>query len=820
MDPTQIQGLPPGSTVSPITPPPAAIPGLPPGSTVTPLTPPAAATPAPAATPTDDGTPPQTTGLQDLVQQGGEAIQGFKKGLNQTGETGMKLLHAVPGVGTLLDKTPGWQSSQAQTHAIANQPDDTVAGKTGETLENIAEWMGGDEALKGLTYGQKLAKLAPVIKLAEKFPRLAEALNIGIKTAAGSGVQAAAHGASAKDAAEAAAVGGAGGAVIGGGARLASDLIEHIAPTVENVGGRDFVRTASQGENPTAVQKAAVSADDAGVARRQQPVAQQVLSDAAKTTTAKNLGEVNAKLAGETENQEYLRQRFGGADSAAASDEAHAASVASKQADVPAAVQRTGSLIDSANELKDAALSLDDAKIPKDLRQNLREAENAASMASDEDAPAAEKRLEDVQNQIDESLRGNGATTADVDARLHAWHKQFIVRKAGNAIERSFNLTPQTADDIRVSRLFDPKQAQRNLTVAERQTDAKYGAGTFRNTIGPDAVANMHKVFNWMGDNKQNAISANRGIHYIAKVLAGEAIAGGAGAALGHGPLAAGGLAVGLAAKQAMHAIAVNPKIGPMFVHAIQYGARPAMYAPMIGRMIRDNQQEQEPPPDEPEEKKPLTMLGDEADDSAAANTATAPADNVQAQADAAIANTPASVQQAYHAVAPTVVQGQALTGRGGNAADASVDQGAGNNTIEINDQNSFQRHPASTTAHELVHTWQNNLPPTVQAKIPADPQDMSAFDISDADKLRAQGNTLATIPREKAATIVQKYIEDPKKNNNLKVWVNDLSQQPLSSTMPTAPNTTRLNMQPRAPGVPGADVAGMEALYTPRRKK
>src|ERR1700744_2653164 len=169
MDPSQIPGLPPGSTITPIAPSsPASIPGLPPGSTVTPLGSGApAAAPTPAATPAapDDSTPPpQTSGIQALVQQAGEAAEGFKKGLNQTGETGMKILHSIPGVGTLLDKTPGWQQSQVQKHAIANQSDDTIAGKTGETLENIAEWMGGDEALKGLSYGQRMAKLAPGIK--------------------------------------------------------------------------------------------------------------------------------------------------------------------------------------------------------------------------------------------------------------------------------------------------------------------------------------------------------------------------------------------------------------------------------------------------------------------------------------------------------------------------------------------------------------------------------------------------------------------------------------------------------------------------------
>jgi hypothetical protein len=245
---------------------------------------------APAAPPA----PHQPNGFDDLIQQGGEAVEGFKKGLNQTGETAMKVLHSVPGVGAALDSTPGFQKSLAQTHQIANQPNDTIAGKTGEVVENIAEWMAGDEALKGLSYGQRIAKLAPVIRLAEKFPRLAEALNIGIKTAAGSGVQAAAHGANAEDSAKAAAIGGATGGVIGGGAKLVKDAIQHISPTVENIGGTEVTRLASQHPHATTAQSMAATAEHSSpVQQAQQRAGQEIISNSAKKSAAANLTELN-----------------------------------------------------------------------------------------------------------------------------------------------------------------------------------------------------------------------------------------------------------------------------------------------------------------------------------------------------------------------------------------------------------------------------------------------------------------------------------------------------------------------------------------------
>lgn len=217
-----------------------------------------------------------------------------------------------------------------------------------------------------------------------------------------------------------------------------------------------------------------------------------------------------------------------------------------------------------------------------------------------------------------------------------------------------------------------------------------------------------------------------------------------------------------------------------------------------------------------PNPGKPLTALSDEPPADPAADSAASPTDSPVVAADKAITQVPQEVQNATSTIPVQVTQGQQMSDPNGRSSTATVssnvDQGAGNNTIEINN-------PKSTTpavmAHELTHVWQNNLPPSVQAKIPDDAKDMSAFDISDADKLRAQGKTLADLPREKQATIVQKYTEakpGSATRKKLQPWVDDMQKQPLSSTMPTAPDATRLNMTPRAPGRPDPSVAGAYA--------
>jgi hypothetical protein len=195
---------------------------------------------------------------------------------------------------------------------------------------------------------------------------------------------------------------------------------------------------------------------------------------------------------------------------------------------------------------------------------------------------------------------------------------------------------------------------------------------------------------------------------------------------------------------------------------------------------------------------------------------------NTAAEASQTISNLPPQLQAATSTIPVQITKGNPDDMEGnrgsGQTVASSVTQGAGNNAIEVN--NSKAANDPATMAHELTHVWQNNLPPSVQAKIPADAEDMSAFNISDADKLRKQGKTLADLPREKQATIIQKYVEDPKKNANLKPWVDDMQTTGLSTTLPTGPNDTKLNTTPRAPGRPAASVAGAYPELDKKKKK
>jgi lysozyme len=134
---------------------------------------------------------------------------------------------------------------------------------------------------------------------------------------------------------------------------------------------------------------------------------------------------------------------------------------------------------------------------------------------------------------------------------------------------------------------------------------------------------------------------------------------------------------------------------------------------------------------------------------------------------------------------------------------------------IEINDKTRWNQGPRQTKGHEIVHIWKNNLPAKMQAAIPPDdPDPKKRYDISDADTLRAMGNTLVTIPQEKAATIIQTWIADPSQRKRLQPWMDDLTTIPLSVMQPTSPSDKGINTNIRPPIPP------IEAYLTPAQMK
>lgn len=165
----------------------------------------------------------------------------------------------------------------------------------------------------------------------------------------------------------------------------------------------------------------------------------------------------------------------------------------------------------------------------------------------------------------------------------------------------------------------------------------------------------------------------------------------------------------------------------------------------------------------------------------------------------------PAPLQRVLGSTGLNVVAGEPHQGAMGLPAIASVD-GDSVNTIQVEDPRRFVSGGAQTLGHEATHLWQNNLPPTIAAKIPQDRTDPYAFSEGALPSMRAAGKTLTNLPRELGATIMQKYIADggehaPESVQKLyKPWLQDMQSAPLSTIIPTQPGQKGISTTPRPP--------------------
>jgi len=179
-------------------------------------------------------------------------------------------------------------------------------------------------------------------------------------------------------------------------------------------------------------------------------------------------------------------------------------------------------------------------------------------------------------------------------------------------------------------------------------------------------------------------------------------------------------------------------------------------------------------------------------------------------------AEIPPALARLEKALGVNYVLGQRRQGYGGADAIASVGEHEPH-TIEVNDLSRFKNATQQTKAHELIHLWRNQLPgKLIKDAMPDNPE--NPYDLSNLNNWRKQGKTLATIPQEAAAYLMQKYTADPKSRKALQPWVDDLNVIPLSVEEPTAPDSPALNMNIRPPSPPASEARFMETrVITPK---
>jgi hypothetical protein len=113
---------------------------------------------------------------------------GFVKGAGETVNTISKLINKIPGVGETLAPSQGVKAVEKMT------PSTNPAQSVGKGGEAIAEFLTGEEALKGLSTALKLKDVATIAAITEKFPKLGAIAEAGMKAMGLGTAQSALHG--------------------------------------------------------------------------------------------------------------------------------------------------------------------------------------------------------------------------------------------------------------------------------------------------------------------------------------------------------------------------------------------------------------------------------------------------------------------------------------------------------------------------------------------------------------------------------------------------------------------------------------------------
>jgi hypothetical protein len=244
----------------------------------------------------EDTAAPEHHWYDSAVSEMGDLTSGFKTALNQTGETAGKIVGAT-GIPQRINPQ-GWDQSMQQTHQIASAPMDTGGKMAGAAIENIIEYMAGDEALKGMTTAMKISHLASVERALQKSPVLTRMLGNAVRAQAVGTTQAATHGAGGTSAVLQGTAGAVTGGAVEGAAQGASKLYNLIRPGVTDILGEEAPMLASQkpGAAPMTESIARIQ-DEPEIAAQQQQAGQRGIVNRAQRTAASELHKLNSARA-------------------------------------------------------------------------------------------------------------------------------------------------------------------------------------------------------------------------------------------------------------------------------------------------------------------------------------------------------------------------------------------------------------------------------------------------------------------------------------------------------------------------------------------
>jgi hypothetical protein len=478
---------------------------------------------------------------------------------------------------TGLDKAPqghgaGGRVEQDMQIAAAT-PAKGVAGAVGELGENVGEWFSGEELLgmlgkagEAMNLSEKMKALTGLSQTIEKYPLVGKLLKIGS------------------------------GAVKQGSIGAGQTYAKTGSPSAAAESG---VATAVAG--PLLEGAAGKMAGRAAVAAK--PGAAEYAAEA-RGAIEPQLREVEGAING---------QAAGAAPAATAGGTAliprTAVEVAQGKAAAQAAAKATSALdvngvlntVHDFNGAKDRLVQVADPMYSaidqaaggkfRPLNAEVTAAQKGVwkTVAGTPEWAAAEKLYENKLNQMSDLIDSTKGTVTPeiVQAAKGAFRQSYLLDDFATIWDKNLEGVPGNTKVSSAQRGVNGKGLMRDLTSAVN----KKGRPAIEAALGPGRLDNLEAIAR-ANDTIPKKVAFTQAVRNVAKEMEKGAVLGGVvgqatGAGFGVGGTVGAGLMGATYLPDVLRAVAANPRIGRSLTFAIEAGARPEVYGPMISRMVQ-----------------------------------------------------------------------------------------------------------------------------------------------------------------------------------------------------------------------------------------
>jgi hypothetical protein len=486
---------------------------------------------------------------------------------------------------TGLDKTPATRA-ETELQMFAAEPGHGWRENAGEAVENIGEFMTGEELLGMLgktgmvmNTAEKLKTVTNLANIVDKVPMIGKLLKIGASAAKQGTIAGAQTFAKTGDP---------------GAAGTSAAIAGALGPVPDVLAGTgSALKTAVKGTGRDTAAEAAQAAAEANV-KAGGTYAQQ-----AQETIRPTLEDINAARKPQT----VMMNQPGGAPAVATTREVM------PQVNIDHVLNQVHDFTGAADRLtqvSDAGYTRLDELTGGQFRKLNAETAAAQNAVWKGEAGAAEL-YKAKQAQMDALIDSSGISQEMKSSLKSSFRQSYQLRDFGKIWDRSFNAVPGASQVSMAERGLDGKKLMAGLQQAVKI----HGRGAIEEALGPGRLETLEDLAR-ANQTKAQRQAFNAGARNVAKSwlfmqrtahVAG--IGAAAGSLVGHwaeGSLIAGGGAAAVQAYSAvMNALKTNPKIAQNFLFALESGAQAERYGPFIASMIqktvtegaRERQQEQ-----------------------------------------------------------------------------------------------------------------------------------------------------------------------------------------------------------------------------------